>query len=140
MGIVKKKIADYRFNGLVRRFLKSSTLKSDGSLHKNNCGTPQGGVMSPILANIYLNEVVDQWFLENYGSYNNIIVRYADDAVAHCQTGKEAETLLDKLHSRFNECGLELHPDKTRIVYCKDDDRVGDYPNISFDFLSYLLT
>ena len=73
MSIVKKKIADYRFNGLVRRFLKSSTLKSDGTIVKNSCGTPQGGEMSPILANIYLNEVVDQWFLKNYANYNNII-------------------------------------------------------------------
>ena len=59
MRIIKKKIADYRLNGLARRFLTSSMLKSDGSIHKNTCGTPQGGVVSPIPANIYLNVVVD---------------------------------------------------------------------------------
>ncbi|MDD4169499.1 MAG: group II intron maturase-specific domain-containing protein [Desulfotomaculaceae bacterium] len=63
--------------------------------------------------------------------------RYADDGVAHCRTKEEATRLLDKLNSRFEKCGLELHPDKTRIVYCKDDDRRQNYPETKFDFLGY---
>ena len=116
MSIVKKKIADYRFNGLVRRFLKSSTLKSDGSLHKNSCGTPQGGVMSPILANIYLNEVVDQWFLKNYGSYNNIIVRYADDAVFFFKREDDAREFMLQFKARVESYGLSLNVDKTSTL------------------------
>jgi len=63
--------------------------------------------------------------------------RYADDAVVHCRTSKVVEDLLERLHGRLNECGLELHTDKTRIVYCKDDDRRADYPETKFDFLGY---
>ena len=133
MRMVKKKIADYRFNGLVRRFLKSSTLKSDGSLHKNTCGTPQGGVMSPILANIYLNEVVDQWFLENYGSYNNIIVRYADDAVFFFKKENDAKDFMLQFKVRIEAFGLSLNIDKTKTInFNKSKEN-------SFDFLGFTL-
>jgi len=133
MRMVKKKIADYRFNGLVRRFLKSSTLKSDGSLHKNSCGTPQGGVMSPILANIYLNEVVDQWFLENYGSYNSIIVRYADDAVFLFKKENDAKDFMLQFKTRIEEFGLSLNVDKTKTInFSKSKEN-------SFDFLGFTL-
>jgi retron-type reverse transcriptase len=81
MRILEKRIADKRFLGLVRRLLTGEILKSTGETIASVVGTPQGGIASPILANIYLDEVLDQWFLENYASYNNIIVRYADDAV-----------------------------------------------------------
>ena len=131
MSIVKKRIADYRFNGLVRRFLTSSTLKSDGSIHKNDCGTPQGGVMSPILANIYLNEVVDQWFLENYGSYNNIIVRYADDGVFFFKKESDAKDFMLQFKARIEEFGLSLNMDKTRTLnFNKSKEN-------SFDFLGF---
>ena len=63
--------------------------------------------------------------------------RYADDGVCHCQTQEQAEELLAALKQRFNDCRLELHPEKTRIVYCKDDDRRGDYSETSFDFLGF---
>ena len=131
MSIVKKKIADYRFNGLVRRFLKSSTLKSDGIIHKNSCGTPQGGVMSPILANIYLNEVVDQWFLKNYGSYNNIIVRYADDATFFFKKESDAKDFMIHFKARIEEFGLSLNIDKTKMInFNKSKEN-------SFDFLGF---
>jgi len=65
------------------------------------------------------------------------IARYADDGVAHCRSLKEAEMLHHRLKERFGECGLELHPTKTRIVYCKDADRTGDYPETKFDFFGY---
>ena len=68
---------------------------------------------------------------------NEPFARYADDGVAHCRTKEEAEQLRDSLQTRMVECRLELNLAKTRIVYCKDDDRPGDYPDIKFDFLGY---
>jgi len=131
MNIIKKKITDYRFNGLVRRFLKSSTLKSDGTIHKNDCGTPQGGVMSPILANIYLNEVVDQWFLDNYGNYNNIIVRYADDATFFFKKENEAKDFMLQFKTRIEAFGLSLNMDKTRTL------NFNRSKENNFDFLGF---
>jgi len=93
------------------------------------------GVISPVLANLFLHYVFDKWMVRKY-PYNPW-ARYADDAVTHCRSEKEAEDLLEQLNERFNECGLELHPDKTRIVYCKDDDRRADYRETKFDFLGY---
>ncbi len=131
MKIVQKRIADYRFNGLIRRFLKSSTLKSDGTIVTNSCGTPQGGVMSPILANIYLNEVVDQWFIENYANYNNIIVRYADDAVFLFKKQSDAKDFMLQFKARIEEFGLSLNMDKTKTInFNKSKEN-------SFDFLGF---
>lgn len=133
MSIVKKKIADYRFNGLIRRFLKSSTLKSDNTIIKNSCGTPQGGLTSPVLANIYLNEVVDQWFLNNYANYNNIIVRYADDAVFFFKKESDAKDFMLQFKERIEEFGLSLNMDKTKTLnFNKSKEN-------SFDFLGFTL-
>ena len=133
MSIVKKRITDYRFNGLIRRFLTSSTLKSDESLHKNDCGTPQGGVMSPILANIYLHEVVDTWFLNNYGSYNNIIVRYADDATFFFKKESDAKEFMLQFKKRIESYGLSLNMDKTKMLnFNKSKEN-------SFNFLGFTL-
>ena len=107
----------------------------DGRIIERRSGTPQGGVISPVLSNLFLHYVFDKWMERNFPK--NPWARYADDAVTHCRTKAEAEGLLERLHGRFNKCGLELHPDKTQIVYCKDDDRRGDYPEIKFDFLGY---
>ena len=93
------------------------------------------GVVSPLLANLFLCYVFDVWMEKNYPTFP--FARYADDAVCHCKTEWQAKQLLEVLNQRFSECGLELHPEKTRIVYCKDDDRRGNYPNHSFDFLGY---
>jgi len=133
MRIVKKKITDYRFNGLVRRFLTSSTLKSDGTTIKNSCGTPQGGVMSPILANIYLNEVVDQWFLKNYASYNNIIVRYADDATFFFKKESDAKDFMLHFKARIEEFGLSLNMNKTKTINFNKSKKN------SFNFLGFTL-
>jgi len=120
----------------IERWLKAPFQLADGKSIERSSGTPQGGVISPVLANLFLHYVFDKWMERNYRQ--NPWARYADDAVAHCRTRKEAEELLIRLAMRFNECGLELHPDKTQIVYCKDDDRRrGDYPEIKFDFLGY---
>ncbi len=119
----------------IERWLKAPFQKEDGTLIERTIGTPQGGVISPVLANLFLHYVFDKWMERNQSQ--NPFCRYADDGIAHCRTKSEAEELLKTLDIRFKECGLELHPEKTKIVYCKDDDRRGDYPCTSFDFLSY---
>jgi RNA-directed DNA polymerase len=119
----------------IERWLKAPFQTEDGRVIARESGTPQGGVISPVLANLFLHYVFDKWMERNRP--HNPWARYADDGVAHCRTQAEAEELLMQLHQRFKECGLELHPDKTQIVYCKDDDRRGDYPVRKFDFLGY---
>ncbi len=118
----------------VERWLKAPSVK-DGITTKRTKGTPQGGVISPLLANLFMHYAFDEWMKRNHPS--NPFERYADDIVVHCSTEKEAEELLNHIKSRFSECKLEVHPEKTKIVYCKDDDRKGDYPNTKFDFLGY---
>lgn len=119
----------------IERWLKAPFQKEDGTLIERLKGTPQGGVISPVLSNLFLHYVFDKWMERNCPQ--NPFCRYADDAIAHCRTEAEALSLLRALEARFKECGLELHPEKTKIVYCKDDDRRGDYPIISFDFLGF---
>jgi len=120
----------------VERWLKAPFQTQDGRKTERNTGTPQGGVISPVLANLFLHYAFDTWMMRNQPQ--NPWARYADDGVVHCRTKEEAEALLERLHKRFEECALALHPDKTRIVYCKDDDRRGEFPNESkFDFLGY---
>ncbi len=119
----------------IERWLKTPFQQNDGTQLERTKGTPQGGVISPVLANLFLHYVFDKWMERNYPQ--NPFCRYADDGITHCRTEAEAKLLLKSLDVRFNECGLELHPEKTKIVYCKDDDRRGEYSDISFDFLSY---
>jgi len=119
----------------IERWLKAPFQKEDGTLVEREKGTPQGGVVSPVLSNLFLHYVFDKWMERNYPQ--NPFCRYADDGVVHCRNAAEAHRLQTALEIRFKECGLELHPQKTKIVYCKDDDRRGDYPNTSFDFLGF---
>ena len=119
----------------IERWLKAPFQQNDGTQLERTKGTPQGGVISPVLANLFLHYVFDKWMERNYPQYP--FCRYADDGITHCRTEAEAKLLLKSLDVRFKECGLELHPEKTKIVYCKDDDRRGEYSDISFDFLSY---
>ncbi len=119
----------------IQRWLIAPFQMPDGTAKERIKGTPQGGVISPILANLFLHYAFDMWMARNHP--DKPFARYADDGVAHCHSMEDAEKLHDSLKERFAECGLELHPDKTRIVYCKDDDRRGDYPENKFDFLGY---
>ena len=119
----------------IERWLKAPFQMQDGSLVERTMGTPQGGVVSPVLANLFMHYAFDEWMRREHP--NNPWARYADDGVIHCRTQKEAESLLIELGERFKECKLELNTEKTRIVYCKDDDRKGNYPVTSFDFLGY---
>jgi group II intron reverse transcriptase/maturase len=119
----------------VERWLKAPVQLDDGSLEARDKGTPQGGVVSPLLSNLFLHYVFDQWMHKHYPDIP--FERYADDGICHCKTLAQAQQLRAALERRFAECHLELHPQKTRVVYCKDDDRGGTYPDHSFDFLGY---
>jgi RNA-directed DNA polymerase len=119
----------------VERWLKAPVQLADGSLEARDKGTPQGGVVSPLLSNLFLHYVFDQWMHKHYPDIP--FERYADDGICHCKTLAQAQQLRAALERRFAECHLELHPQKTRVVYCKDDDRRGTYPDHSFDFLGY---
>ena len=119
----------------IRRWLRVPFQMPDGSVIERTKGTPQGGVISPVLANLFLHYAFDVWMTREQP--DKPFARYADDGIAHCRSLSDAKVLQESLKQRFEECGLELHPEKTRIIYCKDDDRKGGYPVISFDFLGY---
>jgi RNA-directed DNA polymerase len=131
-----KKHADCKWQWLyVERWIKASAQNAEGQIQARGRGTPQGGVISPLLANLFLHYAFDEWMKRNYSS--NPFARYADDIIVHCKTLGEAESLKESIDQRMKECYLELHPDKTRIVYCKRDGRKGNYSEIKFDFLGY---
>jgi RNA-directed DNA polymerase len=119
----------------IRRWLKTSMLQTDGEMVQKEKGVPQGGVISPLLANLFLHYVFDDWMKREFE--RNTWCRYADDALIHCQTLKQAEFIKKKLENRLKLAGLELHPEKTRIVYCKDSNRNKEYQHIQFAFLGY---
>ncbi|MFA6059855.1 MAG: reverse transcriptase domain-containing protein [Taibaiella sp.] len=119
----------------VERWLKTGVEQEDGSITVRTRGTPQGGVISPLLANIYLHHGFDKW-MEAINPQNPF-ERYADDIVIHCNSKAAAEDLLGKLKSRMSDYGLELHPEKTKVVYCKNYHRNEKQDNNSFTFLSY---
>ena len=119
----------------IRRWLEAPMQMQDGSLKERTTGVPQGGVISPVLSNLFLHYVFDVWMSKRYP--NNPWARYADDGLVHCETEMQAKRILAELHKRFNECKLELHPLKTKIVYCKDENRRGNYSETKFDFLGY---
>lgn len=119
----------------IERWLKTPLQLPDGSLQAKTKGVMQGGVISPVLSNLFLHYVFDTWMVRNHPEIP--WCRYADDAVAHCRTEQQAQQLLAELKLRYEECGLELHPSKTKIVYCKDGRRKIEYPNKEFDFLGY---
>jgi group II intron reverse transcriptase/maturase len=119
----------------VERWLKAPVSMPDGTLVSREKGSPQGSVISPILANLFLHYAFDRWMQEHYPGIP--FERYADDAICHCQSETQAQQLQAALVDRFDRCKLELHPQKTKIVYCKDSNRRGSYPVQCFDFLGY---
>lgn len=120
----------------IERWLNSPVQKESGELvQKQGKGTPQGGVISPLLANLFLHYAMDKWLELNHPAVE--FVRYADDAILHCRSKTHAEQTLVAIRGRMIECGLELHPEKTKLVYCKDYRRRDNYPVIKFDFLGY---
>ena len=119
----------------VGRWLRAAVERPDGTREERTKGTPQGGVASPLLANLFLHYAFDRWMQRIYPRVR--FERYADDAVVHCRSEGEARAVLEAIRGRLADCGLELHPTKTKIVYCKDDDRRGGYERVKFDFLGY---
>ncbi|MCJ7772844.1 MAG: group II intron reverse transcriptase/maturase, partial [Desulfobacterales bacterium] len=120
----------------IKRWLNAPVQKKSGELvQKQGKGTPQGGVISPLLANLFLHYAMDKWLELKHKTVN--FVRYADDAILHCQSKAHAEQLLNAIRERMEACGLELHPEKTKLVYCRDYRRQGNFPLVKFDFLGY---
>ena len=119
----------------IERWLKAPVQAEDGTLVSREKGSPQGSVISPLLANLFLHYAFDEWMRRNYD--NIPFERYADDILVHCKSEKQARWIKAVIEERLKQCGLELHPEKTKIVYCKDSFRKGDYPSKRFDFLGY---
>jgi RNA-directed DNA polymerase len=119
----------------VKRWLEAPLQREDGTVIARDRGTPQGSAISPLLANLFLHYAFDRWMAREFPGCP--FERYADDAVVHCRSETEARLVLAALTERMAQVGLELHPDKTRIVYCKDADRRGSAEHERFDFLGY---
>jgi len=115
----------------IERWLKAPMQMEDGSVVPRMSGTPQGGVISPILANLFLHYAFDMWIMRTFPHIP--FERYADDVICHCKSAEEARALWRAIADRFAVCKLVLHPQKTKIVYCKDVNRHGDFPDIHFD-------
>jgi RNA-directed DNA polymerase len=135
MRAVKKHAKEKWIVLYIERWLQAPIQEEVGRLIQRERGTPQGGVASPLLANLFLHYAFDRWIAAKYPQVQ--FERYADDAIVHCKTEVEAQEVRAAIAARLEECRLELHPEKTKIVYCKDDDRRGTYPNEKFDFLGY---
>ena len=119
----------------IERWLTAPAQLNDGTLQARAKGTPQGGVISPLLANIFLHLAFDDWMRRAHPAVP--FERSADDVIAHCVSQEQAQAVKRSIEARLKLCKLELHPQKSKIVYCKDDDRRGAYPNEKFDFLGY---
>jgi group II intron reverse transcriptase/maturase len=119
----------------IERWLKAPSMTSAGETKARDRGTPQGGVVSPLLMNLFMHYGFDRWLRREIPSCR--FARYADDAVIHCQSEQMAQRVRQRLAARFAACGLELHPEKTRIVYCRDSNRRSDYPVTQFTFLGF---
>lgn len=119
----------------VERWLKSPMLMPDGALNTRTKGAPQGGPVSPLLANLFLHYGFDMWMDREFPTVT--FERFADDAVVHCVSERQARQVREAIGRRFVDIGLELHPDKTRTVYCKDSRRRQEFHQVSFTFCGY---
>lgn len=119
----------------IQRWLQAEVIMPDGSVQKREKGTPQGGVISPLLANLFLHYAFDEWMKRQHGKVP--FERYADDIICHCQSQAQAEALMEQVRARLLECGLELNSQKSKVVYCADAKRRGNYETRQFDFLGY---
>lgn len=137
--LVERAVAHHTDNPWVKlyvaRWLRAPLQREDGTLEQRTKGTPQGGVVSPLLSNLFLHYAFDKWMQRTFSHVP--FERYADDVLLHCQSERQARMVLAAIRDRFEHCGLELHPTKTQIVYCKDNDRRGEHERVAFDFLGY---
>ena len=136
MLAVQKHVSEKWCLTYIQRWLTMPVQTKSGELiQKQGKGTPQGGVISPLLANLFLHYAMDKWLEQQHPKVE--FVRYADDAVLHCRTKAEAKQTLAALDERMKKCGLELHPEKTKLVYCRDYRRQESFETVKFDFLGY---
>jgi len=119
----------------IERWLTGPIQLEDGTTISRKRGVPQGGVISPVLSNLFMHYAFDKWMERHFPG--KPFCRYADDGLVHCHSEADARMVKDALANRLQECGLEMHPEKTKIVYCKDDDRREEHAVTSFDFLGY---
>jgi RNA-directed DNA polymerase len=119
----------------IERWLKAPAQLENGTLVSRDKGSPQGSVISPLLANLFLHYAFDEWMRRNHSSIP--FERYADDILVHCKSEGQARWIKSAIEKRLQQCRLQLHPQKTKIVYCKDSSRRGNYSNEKFDFLGY---
>jgi len=135
MRAVRKHVKDKWVVLYIERWLKAPAQEEDGRLSQRERGTPQGGVISPLLANLFLHYAFDRWMVKKWRHLP--FERYADDIIVHCRGRWEAKLVRAGVAARLQECGLELHPEKTKLVYCKDSNRQEKHPNEKFDFLGF---
>jgi RNA-directed DNA polymerase len=133
---VEKHVPENWVKLYVKRWLEAPVFTTSGALlQKEGKGTPQGGVISPLLANLFLHYAFYKWLEKTDKSVQ--FSRYADDVIIHCKSKVHAEQILNLVHQRMESVGLELHPKKTKFVYCRDYRRKGKYRTVKFDFLGY---
>lgn len=135
MKAVRTHIKDDWILLYIERWLVAPFEKEGGERVPRDRGTPQGGVVSPILMNLFMHYAFDTWMQRT--SPNCPFARYADDAVVHCRSRKQAEYVMRSIASRLAECGLTMHPDKSKVVYCKDSNRREEHPHVGFTFLGF---
>ena len=119
----------------IERWLQAPFETAAGIQMPRDRGTPQGGVVSPILMNLFMHYAFDAWMKRTYSACP--FARYADDAVVHCSSKQQAEHVMRSIAGRLAECGLTMHPDKSKIVYCMDSNRKEPFPNVQFTFLGF---
>ena len=135
MQFVKYHSKEKWVNLYIGRCLKASVQMPDGTVHERTKGTPQGGVISPLLSGLYMHYAFDRWITREFPMCK--WERYADDGIIHCVSKKQAEYVLDMLKKRMRDCGLEIHPDKSKIVYCQKNNEKHNGEQTSFTFLGY---
>jgi RNA-directed DNA polymerase len=135
MRAVRKHVKDKWIILYIERWLNAPAQDAEGNLLKRERGTPQGGVISPLLANLFLHYTFDLWMLRKWKHLP--FERYADDIIVHCRGKWEANLVRAGVEHRLRECGLELHSEKTKLVYCKDSNRQERHPHEKFDFLGF---
>jgi RNA-directed DNA polymerase len=135
MKAVRKHAKDKWIVLYIERWLKAPAQDEEGNLTARARGTPQGGVISPLLANLYLHYAFDLWMLKKWKHLP--FERYADDIIVHCRGRGEANLVRAGVEKRLRECGLELHSEKTKLVYCKDSNRQENHPHEKFNFLGF---
>lgn len=135
MKAVKHHVKDSWIQLYIERWLKAPFETADGTRIPRDRGTPQGGVVSPILMNLFMHYVFDRWMCRTFAQCP--FARYADDAVVHCRSKAQATEVMRAIALRLEECALTMHPDKSKIVYCKDSNRTAKYPVVQFTFLGF---